>query len=95
MSTAVVKQAASALIATGHSKDTIFNIYASTSPRWQAIANGTSSLELKGQLQADPFVQPALPRVSRSRRRTIPSAKKGYVPVPPPPLPPPLGSPVF
>jgi long-chain acyl-CoA synthetase len=39
----VVKKAASALIATGHSRKTIFNIYASTSPKWQAMANGESS----------------------------------------------------
>ncbi|KAI5480011.1 long-chain acyl-CoA synthetase [Pseudohyphozyma bogoriensis] len=35
----LVDQAASALVETGHSKDTIFNIYASTSPRWQLMAN--------------------------------------------------------
>jgi long-chain acyl-CoA synthetase len=40
---AVVKHAASALVATGHSKDTIFNIYGSTSPRWQVLANACAS----------------------------------------------------
>ncbi|KAK4700523.1 hypothetical protein P7C70_g5726, partial [Phenoliferia sp. Uapishka_3] len=34
-----VKHAASALVQTGHSKDTIFNIYASTSKEWQLMAN--------------------------------------------------------
>lgn len=33
-------QAASALVATGHSKDTVFNIYSATNPRWQVMANG-------------------------------------------------------
>jgi len=38
----VVKDAASALVETGHSKDTMFNIFASTSVHWQVMANGTS-----------------------------------------------------
>lgn len=37
---ALVKDAGSALVETGHSKDTIFNIYASTSVHWQVLANG-------------------------------------------------------
>ncbi len=36
----LVHKAASALVKTGHSKDTIFNIFASTSVNWQLIANG-------------------------------------------------------
>lgn len=39
---ALVKDAGSALVETGHSKDTIFNIYASTSVHWQVMANGMS-----------------------------------------------------
>ncbi|KAK4702079.1 long-chain acyl-CoA synthetase, partial [Phenoliferia sp. Uapishka_3] len=38
-----VKHAASALIQTGHSKDTIFNIYAATSKEWQLMANACAS----------------------------------------------------
>ncbi|KAK4056373.1 long-chain fatty acid-CoA ligase [Microbotryomycetes sp. JL221] len=34
-----VKQAGSALVETGHSKDTIFNIYSQTSKNWQIMAN--------------------------------------------------------
>jgi long-chain acyl-CoA synthetase len=37
---ALVRDAGSALVETGHSKDTIFNIYASTSVNWQVMANG-------------------------------------------------------
>ncbi|GAA6006589.1 hypothetical protein JCM11491_003108 [Sporobolomyces phaffii] len=40
---AVVKDAASALVETGHSKDTMFNIFASTSVHWQVIANACAS----------------------------------------------------
>ncbi|GAA5949926.1 hypothetical protein JCM21900_005526 [Sporobolomyces salmonicolor] len=40
---AVVKDAASGLVKTGHSKDTIFNIYASTAPRWQVMANACAA----------------------------------------------------
>lgn len=40
----VVQLAGSALVATGHSKKTIFNIYASTSPKWQVMANGKFGL---------------------------------------------------
>lgn len=39
---AIVKKAGSALVATGHTRDTIFNIYSGTSPRWQVMANGAS-----------------------------------------------------
>ncbi|GAA5902462.1 uncharacterized protein JCM6883_001417 [Sporobolomyces salmoneus] len=39
----IVKQAASALIETGHSKDTMFNIFASTSVHWQVMANACAS----------------------------------------------------
>ena len=38
----LVKDAASGLVETGHNKDTIFNIYASTSVHWQVMANGES-----------------------------------------------------
>lgn len=38
----LVKNAGSALVETGHSKTTIFNIYASTSVHWQVMANGES-----------------------------------------------------
>ena len=38
----IVKKAASALVETGHTPDTIFNIYSGTSPRWQVMANGSS-----------------------------------------------------
>ncbi|KAL8280471.1 hypothetical protein RQP46_007119 [Phenoliferia psychrophenolica] len=38
-----VKYVASALIQTGHSKDTIFNIYAATSKEWQLFANACAS----------------------------------------------------
>lgn len=50
---AVVAKVASALVATGHSKDTIFNIYSATSPRWQVMANG-ESLSLTPSLAARP-----------------------------------------
>lgn len=36
----IVKDAASALVETGHLKKTIFNIYASTGVHWQVMANG-------------------------------------------------------
>lgn len=36
----VVADAGSALVKVGASKDTIFNIYSATSPRWQVMANG-------------------------------------------------------
>lgn len=36
----IVKKVGSALVETGHSKNTIFNIYSGTSPRWQVMANG-------------------------------------------------------
>ncbi|GAA5990281.1 hypothetical protein JCM5350_002077 [Sporobolomyces pararoseus] len=39
----VVKDAASALRETGHSKDTMFNIFASTSVHWQVMANACAS----------------------------------------------------
>lgn len=39
---AIVKKVGSALVETGHTKDTIFNIYSGTSPRWQVMANGAS-----------------------------------------------------
>ncbi|GAA5961406.1 hypothetical protein JCM21900_004900 [Sporobolomyces salmonicolor] len=39
----VVKDAASALRETGHGKETIFNIYASTSVHWQVMANACAS----------------------------------------------------
>lgn len=39
---AIVAKVGSALVETGHSKDTIFNIYSGTSPRWQVMANGQS-----------------------------------------------------
>ncbi|KAM0749891.1 acetyl-CoA synthetase-like protein [Meredithblackwellia eburnea MCA 4105] len=38
-----VRYAASALVQTGHSKDTIFNIYSATTPRWQLMANACAS----------------------------------------------------
>ncbi|KAM0788307.1 hypothetical protein ACM66B_001450 [Microbotryomycetes sp. NB124-2] len=39
----IVLEAGSALVKTGHSKDTIFNIYSSTSPRWQVMANACAA----------------------------------------------------
>ncbi|GAA5852553.1 hypothetical protein JCM8547_002540 [Rhodosporidiobolus lusitaniae] len=39
----IVKDAASALVKVGCSKDTIFNIYSATSPRWQVMANACAS----------------------------------------------------
>ncbi|KAL8278789.1 hypothetical protein RQP46_008858 [Phenoliferia psychrophenolica] len=39
----LVKDVGSALVETGHSKDTIFNVYASTAPKWQAVANACAS----------------------------------------------------
>lgn len=35
-----VNQAGSALVHSGLSRERVFNIYASTSPKWQVIANG-------------------------------------------------------
>lgn len=40
---ALVKQAGSSLVETGHSKDTIFSIYSATTPRWQLMANACAS----------------------------------------------------
>lgn len=37
---AKVKDVASALVETGHTQKTVFNIYASTGPNWQVMANG-------------------------------------------------------
>ncbi|GAA6061533.1 hypothetical protein JCM10212_004523, partial [Sporobolomyces blumeae] len=39
----VVRDAASALVETGHSRDTVFNIYAQTSAHWQVMANACAS----------------------------------------------------
>jgi len=39
-----VNHASSALVKTGHSKHTIFNIFASTSVNWQLMANGKTSI---------------------------------------------------
>ncbi|KAK4058292.1 long-chain fatty acid-CoA ligase [Microbotryomycetes sp. JL221] len=39
----IVLEAGSALVKTGHSKETIFNIYASTSPKWQVMANACAA----------------------------------------------------
>ncbi|SCV71084.1 BQ2448_2672 [Microbotryum intermedium] len=38
-----IKYAGQALVHTGHSKDTIFNIYSGTSRRWQVMANACAS----------------------------------------------------
>ncbi|KDE07555.1 hypothetical protein MVLG_02226 [Microbotryum lychnidis-dioicae p1A1 Lamole] len=38
-----IKYAGQALVHTGHSKDTIFNIYSATSRRWQVMANACAS----------------------------------------------------
>ena len=35
-----VGEVGSALVASGHSKETVFNIYSATNPRWQVMANG-------------------------------------------------------
>jgi hypothetical protein len=82
---AVVKQAGSALVKTGHSKDTIFNIYSSTSPRWQVMANGgffvVMSRGKERQLTSVfvPAPQHALRRASRSPRLMTVSERKVYV----------------
>lgn len=40
---ALVKDAQGGLIKAGCSRDTVFNLYASTAPRWQVMANGKST----------------------------------------------------
>ncbi|BGP20669.1 hypothetical protein JCM10213_001084 [Rhodosporidiobolus nylandii] len=40
---AMVKDAASALVETGHSRDTIFNVYSQTGVHWQVMANACAS----------------------------------------------------
>ncbi|KAK4701704.1 hypothetical protein P7C70_g4524, partial [Phenoliferia sp. Uapishka_3] len=57
-----------ALVETGHSKDTIFNIYASTSPKWQIMANVLIRVLASYQL--------VLPRASPLRLPTILLARK-------------------